>query len=116
MDGGDKSDGAASKDGDNESDGKDREKSAKEASAQPDGDATSKEATKIASDVSIDPELRELVRRLQAENTNLHRVNTSLHEKNHFLSLKHAELEERINAAETKNEEYKVIIHESSLC
>jgi hypothetical protein len=43
--------------------------------------------------------------RLQIENQNLHRVNTSLHEKNHFLSLKHAELQERINAEETKNEE-----------
>ena len=39
------------------------------------------------------------------ENKNLHRLNTSLHEKNHFLSLKQAEFEELINAEQTKNEE-----------
>ena len=32
-------------------------------------------------------------------------LNTSLHEKNHFLSLKQAEFEEQINAEKTKNEE-----------
>ena len=32
-------------------------------------------------------------------------LNTSLHEKNHFLSLKQAEFEEQINAERTKNEE-----------
>ena len=39
------------------------------------------------------------------ENKNLHRLNTSLHEKNHFLSLKQAEFEELINAEQTKSEE-----------
>jgi E3 ubiquitin-protein ligase BRE1 len=39
------------------------------------------------------------------ENKNLHRLNTSLHERNHFLSLKQAEFEELINAEQTKNEE-----------
>ena len=39
------------------------------------------------------------------ENKNLHRLNTSLHERNHFLSLKQAEFEELINAETTKNEE-----------
>lgn len=43
--------------------------------------------------------------RLQTENAKLHRRNTALHEKNHFLSLKYAQVEERINAEETKNEE-----------
>jgi predicted RNase H-like nuclease (RuvC/YqgF family) len=32
-------------------------------------------------------------------------VNTSLHERNHFLNLKHSEFEERINAEETKTDE-----------
>lgn len=35
----------------------------------------------------------------------MHRLNTSLHEKNHFLSLKQAEFEELINAEKIKNEE-----------
>ena len=39
------------------------------------------------------------------QNKALHHLNTSLHEKNHFLSLKEAEFEERIFAETTKNEE-----------
>ena len=37
--------------------------------------------------------------------SNIFQLNTSLHEKNHFLSLKQAEFEEQINAEKTKNEE-----------
>lgn len=42
---------------------------------------------------------------LQTENQNLHRRNTALHERNHFLALKHAELEETNHEEHTRNEE-----------
>ena len=41
------------------------------------------------------------------ENKNLHRLNSSLHEKKLFLSLKQAEFEELINAEHTKSEEFE---------
>ncbi|XP_059099011.1 E3 ubiquitin-protein ligase Bre1-like [Tigriopus californicus] len=62
-------------------------------------------AAQVPAIVAIDDQVKELNIRLQSENSNLHRLNTSLHEKNHYLALKHAELEEGINAEETKNEE-----------
>lgn len=62
-------------------------------------------AAHVPAIVAIDEQVKELNIRLQLENSNLHRLNTSLHEKNHYLALKHAELEEAINAEETKNEE-----------
>ncbi|QQP54601.1 E3 ubiquitinprotein ligase Bre1like [Caligus rogercresseyi] len=42
---------------------------------------------------------------LQEENKRLHCLNTKLHEKNHFLSLKQAEIQELIDAKEVKSEE-----------
>ena len=48
---------------------------------------------------------KELNQQLQRENKALQHLNTSLHEKNHFLSLKQAESQELINAEVTKNEE-----------
>ena len=55
--------------------------------------------------VSLDAVVKEVNIQLQRENKALHHLNTSLHEKNHFLSLKDAEAEERIFAETTKNEE-----------
>jgi len=55
--------------------------------------------------VSLDAAVKEMNLQLQRENKALHQLNTSLHEKNHFLSLKEAEFEERIFAETTKNEE-----------
>lgn len=54
---------------------------------------------------SLDDQVKDWNAQLVKENKNLHRLNTSLHEKNHFLSLKQAEVEELINAEQTKNEE-----------
>ena len=54
---------------------------------------------------SLDQEVKDWNTQLVKENKNLHRLNTSLHERNHFLSLKQAEFEESINAEITKNEE-----------
>ena len=54
---------------------------------------------------SLDDQVKEWNAQLVKENKNLHRLNTSLHEKNHFLALKQAEFEELINAETTKNEE-----------
>lgn len=53
----------------------------------------------------MDEQVKDWNAQLVNENKNLHRLNTSLHEKNHFLTLKHAEFEELINAEQTKNEE-----------
>jgi len=53
----------------------------------------------------LDDQVKDWNSQLVKENKNLHRLNTSLHEKNHFLSLKQAEFEELINAEQTKNEE-----------
>ena len=55
--------------------------------------------------INIDEEVKEMNRIFQKENSNLHRVNTSLHERNHYLSLKQAELDEVVNAEQTKNQE-----------
>ena len=49
--------------------------------------------------------MKELNRQLIKENQNLHRLNTKLHESSHFLSLRHAEFDEKLNAEETKTEE-----------
>jgi chromosome segregation ATPase len=54
---------------------------------------------------SLDDQVKDWNEKLVKENKNLHRLNTSLHEKNHFLSLKQAEFEELINAEQTKSEE-----------
>merc|ERR1712238_359228 len=43
---------------------------------------------------SLDDQVKDWNEKLVKENKNLHRLNTSLHEKNHFLSLKQAEFEE----------------------
>jgi E3 ubiquitin-protein ligase BRE1 len=53
----------------------------------------------------LDDQVKDWNSQLVKENKNLHRLNTSLHERNHFLSLKQAEFEELINAEQTKNEE-----------
>jgi len=53
----------------------------------------------------LDEQVKEWNSQLVSENKSLHRLNTSLHEKNHFASLKQAEFEELINAETTKNEE-----------
>merc|ERR1719188_2873653 len=55
--------------------------------------------------LSLDEEVKELNRQLIKENQNLHRLNTKLHESSHFLSLRQAEFDEKLNAEETKNEE-----------
>lgn len=47
----------------------------------------------------------ETLRLLNFASSFISQLNTSLHEKNHFLSLKQAEFEEQINAERTKNEE-----------
>lgn len=54
---------------------------------------------------SLDDQVKDWNEKLVKENKNLHRLNTSLHEKNRFLSLKQAEFEELINAEQTKSEE-----------
>lgn len=54
---------------------------------------------------TIDDQVKDWNAQLVKENKSLHRLNTSLHEKNHFLSLKQAEFEELINAEKIKNEE-----------
>ena len=54
---------------------------------------------------ALDDQVKDWNSQLVKENKNLHRLNTSLHERNHFLSLKQAEFEELINAEQTKNEE-----------
>jgi len=54
---------------------------------------------------SLDDEVKDWNEQLVKENKNLHLLNTSVHERNHFLSLKQAEFQELINAEQTKNEE-----------
>uniref|UniRef100_A0A0K2V376 E3 ubiquitin protein ligase n=1 Tax=Lepeophtheirus salmonis TaxID=72036 RepID=A0A0K2V376_LEPSM len=53
----------------------------------------------------LDIQVVELNQNLQEENKRLHYLNTQLHEKNHFLSLKQAEIQELIDAKEVKSEE-----------
>ncbi len=69
-----------------------------------DGASEDKKSTASALE-SLDEQVKDWNAQVVSENKNLHRLNTSLHEKNHFLSLKQAEFEERFNAEETKNEE-----------
>ena len=54
---------------------------------------------------SIDEQVKDWNAQLVKENKNLHRLNTSLHEKNQRFALKQAEVEELINAEKIKNEE-----------
>ena len=64
--------------------------------------------------LSLDEEVKELNRQLIKENQNLHRLNTKLHESSHFLSLRQAEFDEKLNAEETKNEELQKRLHHES--
>ena len=67
--------------------------------------ASEEETSSSPAHINIDEEVKEMNRIFQKENSNLHRVNTSLHERNHYLSLKQAELDEVVNAEQTKNQE-----------
>ena len=85
------------------------ESEAKEASSEKEA-AAQEESKEEESDkpnpvASLDEQVKDWNTQLVKENKNLHRLNTSLHERNHFLSLKQAEFEESINAEITKNEE-----------
>ena len=81
-----------------------KESSEKEPSAAKE-DSKEEESDKPNPVASLDEQVKDWNAQLVKENKNLHRLNTSLHERNHFLSLKQAEFEELINAETTKNEE-----------
>ena len=90
-------------DGSNETEAN-KESSEKEPSAAKE-DSKEEESDKPNPVASLDEQVKDWNAQLVKENKNLHRLNTSLHERNHFLSLKQAEFEELINAETTKNEE-----------
>lgn len=54
---------------------------------------------------NLEESVRQLNTELQSENANLHALNTSLHEKYHTMSLKTAELQERLTALQTEKDE-----------
>ncbi|XP_043237647.1 E3 ubiquitin-protein ligase Bre1-like [Amphibalanus amphitrite] len=54
---------------------------------------------------NLDEEIREMNLTLQKENASLHALNTALHEKHHTMSLKTAELQERLTALQTEKDE-----------
>uniref|UniRef100_A0A131YMN0 E3 ubiquitin protein ligase n=1 Tax=Rhipicephalus appendiculatus TaxID=34631 RepID=A0A131YMN0_RHIAP len=62
------------------------------------------------------PDLNEAVRQanieLQTENKNLHALVTSLHEKNHKLSLKFSEHQDQVDSMQTKNDELRNRVEE----
>ena len=89
---------------DKETSGTSTDKSDKEKEANKDSSATESDS-KSSPISSLDDQVKDWNAQLVKENKNLHRLNTSLHERNHFLSLKQAEFEELINAEQTKNEE-----------
>ena len=103
----DKSDESGKNDADKvdkETSGTSTDKSDKEKEANKDSSATESDS-KSSPISSLDDQVKDWNAQLVKENKNLHRLNTSLHERNHFLSLKQAEFEELINAEQTKNEE-----------
>lgn len=53
----------------------------------------------------LEESVKELNADLQRENKNLHAQNLSLHEKQHLMGLKAAELEEKVQALETEHAE-----------
>ncbi|XP_037092675.1 LOW QUALITY PROTEIN: E3 ubiquitin-protein ligase Bre1-like [Pollicipes pollicipes] len=54
---------------------------------------------------SVDEEIKEMNVALQKENASLHALNTALHEKHHTMSLKTADLQERLTALQTEKDE-----------
>lgn len=69
-----------------------------------------------AMDTGPVPDLNEAVRQanieLQTENKNLHALVTSLHEKNHKLSLKFSEHQDQVDSMQTKNDELRNRVEE----
>ena len=92
-------------DGTNENEAKDASEKETSISAQTKEESKEDESDKPNPVASLDEQVKDWNAQLVKENKNLHRLNTSLHERNHFLSLKQAEFEELINAETTKNEE-----------
>ncbi|XP_046446398.1 E3 ubiquitin-protein ligase Bre1-like isoform X1 [Daphnia pulex] len=52
--------------------------------------------------VNLEEAIKQVNAEIQAENSNLHVLNTSLHEKNHAISLKLKEMQEQLTAKETE--------------
>ncbi|KAH6932261.1 hypothetical protein HPB50_004134 [Hyalomma asiaticum] len=69
-----------------------------------------------AMDTGPVPDLNEAVRQanveLQTENKNLHALVTSLHEKNHKLTLKFSEHQDQVDSMQTKNDELRNRVEE----
>merc|ERR1712223_444269 len=76
-----------------------------ENSSSNDDDKEPREKSEPKEKPSIDEQVKDWNAQLVKENKNLHRLNTSLHEKNQRFALKQAEVEELINAEKIKNEE-----------
>ena len=76
-----------------------------ENSSSNDNDKEPREKSEPKERPSIDEQVKDWNAQLVKENKNLHRLNTSLHEKNQRFALKQAEVEELINAEKIKNEE-----------
>ena len=87
------------------SEGEDKSTENKEKTDDPSTEKETPEKSEPKEKPCIDDQVKDWNAQLVKENKNLHRHNTSLHEKNHFLSLKQAEFEEIINAEKIKNEE-----------